>query len=233
MSPAFNNSNRLLDALSPPDLARLQPYLRKVELDVRRTMEAPNKPIVDIYFMHEGIASVVAVQANQHRIEIGLIGREGMSGAAVLLGDDRSPHSTYIQVAGSGERIAADQLRKALSQSETLRALLLKYVQAFMVQTAHTATANARAKLPERLARWLLMAHDRIGQDELALTHEILALMLGVRRAGVTEALRALSAKRLISAGRGHIVVRNREGIERIAGEFYGIPEKEYSRLIG
>jgi hypothetical protein len=111
-----------------------------------------------------------------------------MSGSAVLLGNGQSPHSTYIQATGTGERIATKELLKAIEESATLHRLLLKYVQSFMVQTAHTAVANARAKGPERLARWLLMAQDRVGGDTLALTHEFLGLMLGVRRAGVTEA---------------------------------------------
>jgi CRP-like cAMP-binding protein len=156
-----------------------------------------------------------------------------MTGTAVVLGNDRSPNETYIQVAGGGQRISSAELRKAMKASESLHGLLLKYVQAFMVQTAHTAIANARAKLDERLSRWILMAHDRMANNTLALTHEFLALMLGVRRAGVTEALHSLTSQNLIETGRGHVVVRDRKGIERIAGDSYGSPEKEYRRLIG
>jgi CRP-like cAMP-binding protein len=114
-----------------------------------------------------------------------------------------------------------------------LERVLLKYVQSFMVQTAHTAIANARATLPQRLARWLLMAQDRIGGDTLALTHEFLGLMLAVRRAGVTEALQSLRARHLIKTQRGAIVVLSRSGLERIAVNYYGLPEQEYRRLIG
>ena len=112
-----------------------------------------------------------------------------MTGTAVVLGGDQSPHSTYIQVAGEAQWIKADQLRKAMKASDSLRALLLKYVQVFMVQTTHTAIANARAQINRRLARWILMAQDRTGCKTLPLTHEFLALMLGVRRPGVTETL--------------------------------------------
>jgi CRP-like cAMP-binding protein len=201
-------------------------------MDLRKVIERPNRRIEALYFMEAGIASVVAVQPDGTRVEVGLVGCEGMTGIAVVLGDDQSPHSTYIQVAGEAQWIKADQLRKAMMASETLRALLLKYVQVFMVQTAHTAIANARAHIDRRLARWILMAHDRTRGTTLLLTHEFLALMLGVRRAGVTEALQSLKRKKLIETGRNQIVVLNRKGIERAAGSSYGVPEKEYRRLI-
>jgi CRP-like cAMP-binding protein len=124
-------------------------------------------------------------------------------------------------------------LRKAAQESESLQQLLLKYVQSFMVQTAHAAIANARAKLPERLARWILMAQDRVGGGTLVLTHEFLGLMLGVRRAGVTETMQNLQRRRFIQTKRGQIIVLNRAGLERIAGDYYGVPEQEYRRLIG
>ena len=118
-------------------------------------------------------------------------------------------------------------------ESPSLRASLLKFVHAFMIQTTHTAVANACAKLDQRLARWILMADDRVDGSSLPLTHEFLSLMLGVRRAGVTEALHALERKGLISSSRGALLGRNRKGIERSAGGTYGVPEKELRRLIG
>ena len=171
-------------------------------MPILKDMERPNRRIDTVYFMEAGIASVVAVQADDTRIEVGLIGREGMSGSAVVLGGDQSPHSTYIQVAGAGLRMPAKELRKAMEASNSLRNLLLKFVQVFMVQTAHTAIANARSHIDQRLARWILMAHDRTGDTTLPLTHEFLALMLGVRRAGVTEALQSLRRQKLIDTGR-------------------------------
>ena len=164
---------------------------------------------------------------------MGLIGREGMTGLPIVLGDHRSPHATYIQAPGMGKCIPATELRQATQTSVSLRDSLLKFVQAFGVQTSHTAICNAQAKLDVRLARWLLMAHDRIGEETRALTHEFLSLMLGVRRPGVTEALHALRAQGLISYGRGLITVENRKGMERKAGTSYGTPESEYRRLIG
>ena len=184
--------------------------------------------------MLAGIASVVAtVSDDDPRVEIGLIGREGMTGAAVLLGDGQSPHSIYIQAAGSGDRIGVRAFRNAIGESDTLHRVFLKYLQSFMVQTAHTAIANARASLPERLARWVLMAQDRMDGPKLTLTHEFLRLMLGVRRAGVTEALHDLGHRGLIKTGRGEIIVLDRAGLKRIAGKFYGLPEREHQRLIG
>jgi CRP-like cAMP-binding protein len=192
--------NQLLAAMSATDFASLQPHLQPVPMALLKDMERPNRRIKTVYFMESGIASVVAVQPDETQVEVGLIGREGMSGIAVVLGGDQSPHSTYIQIAGEGQRITASELRKAINASQTLQSLLLKFVQVFMVQTAHTA---------------------------------ILSLMLGVRRAGVTEALHSLKRQKLIDNGRNKIVVLNRKGIERAAGKSYGTPEKEYRRLIG
>jgi len=225
--------NQLLAAMSASDLALLEPHLKPIAMAVFKELEKPNRPIDTVYFMETGIASVVAVQPDETKVEVGLIGSEGMSGIAVVLGGDQSPNSTYIQVAGQGQRMTAKELRKAMNASESLRSLLLKFVQVFMVQTAHTAIANARASIDQRLARWILMAHDRTRDDTLPLTHEFLSLMLGVRRAGVTEALKKFKQQKLIDTGRSQILVRNRRGIEEMARGSYGVPEKEYRRLIG
>jgi CRP-like cAMP-binding protein len=224
--------NRLLAATSPSDLALLLPHLQPVAMPLLKDLERPNRRIETIYFMEAGIASVVAVRPDATKVEVGLIGHEGMSGIPVILGGDRSPHSTYMQVAGEGLQISADELREAMKASESLRSLLLKFVQVFMVQTAHTAIANARAHIDERLARWILMAHDRTRDKTLPLTHEFLSLMLGVRRAGVTEALQSLRRQKLIDNSRNQIVILNRKGIEKAAGGSYGVPEKEYRRLV-
>jgi CRP-like cAMP-binding protein len=232
-APVSSSPNQLLSALTPDDFALLQPHLRRLDLALKTEIEYPHRPINAVYFMEAGIASVVAVQADSTMAEVGLIGYEGMSGTAVVLGGDRSPHSTYMQVAGAGQRIPANDLRKAMDASATLHAVLLKYVHVFMVQTAHTAITNARAHIDQRLARWILMAHDRTRDNTLPLTHEFLALMLAVRRAGVTEAVQSLKRQGLIDSRRNQLVMLNRKGVERAAGESYGAPEKEYSRLIG
>jgi CRP-like cAMP-binding protein len=198
--------------LSQADFGLLQPHLEALPLDVRKSLEVPNLRIDDVYFPNVGIASVVAIQEEDTRVEVGLVGSEGMTGTSVVLGSDRSPNETYMQVAGEGQRITVFHLRAAMKASEAMHDLFLKYVQVFLVQTAQTAMANARAKIDARLARWLLMAHDRVQANTLPLTHEFLALMLGVRRASV---------------------VLDRKGIERTAGGTYGTPEAEFRRLIG
>ena len=126
----------------------------------------------------------------------------------------------------------ASDLRAAMDHSTTMRAMFMKYVQVLVVQTAHTAIANSVGKLHERLARWLLMAHDRVEADKLVLTHEFLSIMLAVRRAGVTEAVGKLEEKELIACSRGVVTVLNRKGLEKTAGTFYGTPEREYRRLV-
>jgi CRP-like cAMP-binding protein len=225
-------TNKLLKRLSSADLDLLEPGFVPVSLALRQDLEKPNKRIEHVFFMDSAIASVVVVHAGDIRVEIGIIGCEGMTGTAVVLGSDRSPHLTYIQGAGEGQRLSVSDLNKAMGESKTLRPSLMRFAQAFSIQTAHTAVANARASLEVRLARWLLMAHDRTPGNELFLTHEFLSLMLASRRAGVTEALHALTKKGLISARRGEITILDRKGIEKIAGKFYGVPESEYRRLM-
>jgi CRP-like cAMP-binding protein len=227
------NGNRLLASLATDDFDLLEPHLESVSLGLRKNLERPNRRIEAAYFPEGGFASVVAVQSNGKEVEVGLIGREGMTGLPIVFGNHRSPHATYIQAPGMGQCIAATELRKAMQKSPSLRDSLLKFAQAFGVQTTHTAVSNAQSRLDVRLARWLLMAHDRIGEDTIPLTHEFLSLMLAVRRPGVTETLHLLREKGLIAYGRGQITLKDRKGIERVAGEAYGTPEAEYRRLIG
>jgi CRP-like cAMP-binding protein len=227
-----SSANQLLASLSTNDFDLLEANLKPVNLALRKSLEKPNKQIDAVYFPNSGFASIVAIQFKK-QVEVGLVGREGMTGLPIVLGNHRSPHSTYIQAAGMGHCIPATDLREALEQSPSLRKSLLKYVQAFGVQTAHTAACNAQSNMDQRLARWLLMAHDRMAGDMLPLTHEFLSIMLGVRRAGVTLAVHALRDQALISCVRGGIKMRDRKGMERYAGESYGTPEAEYRRLIG
>jgi CRP-like cAMP-binding protein len=227
------SNNRLLASLPTDDFDLLGPHLAAVPLGLRKSLERPNKRIDAAYFPESGFASVVAVQSNGKEVEVGLIGREGMTGIPVVFGNHRSPHATYIQAPGEGKCIPAAELRKAIQTSPSLRDSLLKFVQAFGVQTAHTAICNAHSKLDVRRARWLLMAHDRVGEDRLPLTHEFLSLMLGVRRPGVTEAVHTVRDQGLISYARGQITMKDRKGMERKAGDTYGVPEAEYRRLIG
>src|SRR4051794_25152990 len=231
-SPAFSR-NQLLSALSADDLALLMRKLERVPLEMSHVLERPNEPIEHVYFPESGIASVIGIDGRKRRIEAGPFGREGMSGTPLVMGTDRSPHETAVQIGGTAQRISADALRRALERSPALNRFLLLYCQAFSVQTTHTAVANAHAALEPRLARWLLMTQDRIDGSELPLTHAFIALMLGVRRAGVTVALHALEGRALIRATRNRIRIQDREGLEAIADGSYGPSEAEYERLMG
>jgi CRP-like cAMP-binding protein len=151
----------------------------------------------------------------------------------VVLGNDRSPNSTFIQVAGKGHRAQADELRSVMDERPEVRFRFMRFAQAFMIQAAHTAISNGSAKLEERLARWLLMTHDRVDGDDMPLVHDFIARMLGVRRAGVTIALQSLEERGLIRTGRRQIAIVDREGMEELANAWYGVPEAEYARLLG
>jgi CRP-like cAMP-binding protein len=231
-SPAFSR-NQLLSALSADDLALLIPRLERVPLEMSDLLERPNEPIEHVYFPESGIASVIGIDGRKRRIEAGPFGREGMSGTPLVMGTDRSPHETAVQIGGTAQRISADDLRRALERSPALNRYLLLYCQAFSVQTTHTAVANAHAALEPRLARWLLMTQDRSDGGDLPLTHAFIALMLGVRRAGVTVAIQALEGRALIRAHRRLIRIVDREGLQEIADGSYGPSEAEYERLLG
>src|SRR6201996_6631126 len=225
--------NRLLQKISLEDWDLIGPNLEAITLKERQGVEVPTKPITHAYLLEIGVASGVAVDSKDHRTEVALIGYEGITGVPLIMGDTRAQHSTYMQIGGTGHRIPADTLCAAIAKSEGLRALMLKSAQGFMIQTAHTALANGRAKLEQRLARWLLMAHDRMTTDAVPLTHEFLAVMLGVRRAGVTVAIHGFERRGLVTTRRGQLTLVNRTGIEQIAGSFYGTPETELKRLLG
>jgi CRP-like cAMP-binding protein len=219
--------------MSEDDFALLQPNLARVEKLRGDHLFEPNQPIEWVYFLDAGIASIVSAEEGGEQLEIGICGREGLVGIPVLLGADQSPHQSFMQVGPSEAlRIRSPDLVAAVNGSQSLRTLLLRYVQAFMIQTADTATANANYSLSERLARWLLMCHDRIDGDELELTHEFMAMMLAVRRSGVTVALHALESVGAIRATRGRINIVDRARLRQAAGDSYGRPETEYRRLI-
>lgn len=224
--------NGFLITLAGADFELLQGGLQAVDLPTRFDLERVNKPVTHIYFPERGLASVVARSRRGHETEIGLVGREGWSGLTTGLGLSRAANHTFMQIAGAGHRIAVEAFETACEQSETLKTHALLFVHLFFVQISQTAVANAHAKLEERLARWLLMALDRSDDDDLPLTHDFLSHMLGVRRAGVSVALRALATKGLISGRRGEIRVEDREGLETFADGFYGVPEAEMRRLL-
>ena len=232
MAVAKKSANRLLAAMPPGAFAVIAPFLYAISLRPRQRLELSNRPVETAIFLERGLASVVLTGRCPRRqtAEIAVVGREGMTGLALALGLDRSSYDVIIQVEGRGLAIAADDLRRAMAQSPTLSAWLRRYAYTFTLQVGCTALANAHGTIEERLARSLLMAQDRTGTRELPLTHDLLALMLGVRRAGVTVALHQLVMHGLIAIARGTITILDRGGLELSAHGLYGVPETLFIR---
>lgn len=223
--------NLILSRMSAEDFALLQPHLEHISLKLRQRLEMPNKAISHVVFPETGIISVVARGTGDRHIEVGIIGREGMTGIPVVMGTDRSPNDTYVQGKGDGWRIAADDLRKAMKASPSMMSLFQLFTHLFLIQASYTALANGRATIDERLARWLLMAQERMDGDKLMLTHEFLATMLGVRRAGVTIAIGTLVAEGLIASSRGMITILDNKALLKRTNGYFGAPEREYRRI--
>lgn len=228
-----SSRNHILNSLSAEDRGLLSANLEALELPFRYSLETPGRPIEHVYFIDDGVISVVTTGSRNHQIEVGIIGRDGVSAPSVILGTDSSPNALYMQIPGRGVRIAVADLRLAMNQSPSLRQTLSTSVQAFFVQASYTALANGRARLDARLARWLVMAHDRLDGDRVPLTHEFLAMMLGVRRPGVSVELQKFVAMGLIDMERSAITIKARKALEDLADGFYGIPETEQERLTG
>jgi CRP-like cAMP-binding protein len=224
--------NVVLDHLSDHDFALLEPSLTKVELPFRRRLQSANRRIDTVYFPESGLASVVAVAGGERKqSEVAIVGYEGLVGIPIILADDRSPQEIFMQVEGEGQSMPALAFREALDQSESLSRTCLHFAHVFAIQGAYTALANARGNIEQRLARWLLMAQDRLQRSELALTHDFLALMLGVRRPGVTVGLQHFATRGIISHARGSVTILDREGLIESANGLYGGPEAEFERL--
>jgi CRP-like cAMP-binding protein len=232
MPPTLSISNRLLARLAPEDLETLRAQLEPVPLPHKQTLSNPGAPIEHVYFPLEGMVSLVQPLQGA-MIEVGMIGNEGFVGVPVLLDADTSPLEAMVQIPGSALRIEASAFREQAGRGTALSGLLLRYAQALQVQVSLSAACNGRHPLPERLARWLLMARDRAPSDELPLSHEFLSMMLGVRRAGVTVALGTLKAPGLIRNTHGRVTIIDRHGLEAASCECYCILRSEYERLFG
>jgi CRP-like cAMP-binding protein len=230
MPPTPSISNRLLAALALEDLDTLRAQLEPVPLPHKQTLSSPGAPIDHVYFVEEGMVSLVQ-PLQGCMIEVGVTGKEGFFGVPVLLGADTSPLEAMVQIPGSALRIEASAFREEAGRSIALSGLLLRYAQALQIQVSLSAACNGRHPLPERLARWLLMARDRAPNDELPLGHEFLSMMLGVRRAGVTVALSTLKADGLIGNTYGRVTIIDRHGLEAASCECYRIVRTEYERL--
>jgi CRP-like cAMP-binding protein len=227
------SSNTLLTGLSKADTALIQPLLTWGELPARTVIEARDRPIERVHFLESGILSIIASAAGDRQVEIGIVGREGMSGLACILDAGQSPNMAVMQLSGSSLSIACDDFRRVLEESRSLRLRLNQFVHAFFIQVSQTALATGKANVEQRLARWLLMAYDRGESESLPLTHEFLSVMLGVRRAGVTVALHNLEGEGLIRATRGVITLTDIEALVCYTDGLYGVAEREYERLLG
>jgi len=223
MSSLDLRANRILAALPDGDFAAICEASEVVPLTLRMPLEIPGEPIANIYFPLSGLASVVLSRGTQ-RVEVGIIGPEGVTGIALILGAATAPLECFIQGAGRALCVPAPLFRRIAARSPVLHDQTLLFVLEFHLQLAETALANARGRIEERLARWLLMMHDRIGETTLHLTHEFLSQMLGVRRPGVTTALQSLEEQRLIRSNRAKIVVLDRAGLIERANGFYSGP---------
>lgn len=225
--------NRLLALLEPKDFAQIASYLEPIELPQGFQISRHDQPIEYGYFMDSGIGSAVAVSPENHKAEAGIIGREGLLPVALVLGCGSAPYDCVVQVAGYGHRITQSALAEILASNQTIRTLFLRFAHTLLVQGSYTALSNATHHVEERLARWLLMCHDRAEGSTIALTHEFLSIMLAVRRPSVTTALHVLEGNHFINSDRGLITIRNRGAMEVFASDAYGIPEREYHKTIG
>ena len=225
--------NSLLAALSADEYDGLRGSLVSKQITRGEVLIASGQPIATVFFVEAGVVSSVATTPKGRRIEIGLVGREGFAGVPLALGVDRAAHQSLVQIEGEVLSLSAASFRDALARRSALIPILLRYAHVFQVQTAQTALSNGSYSLEERLARWLLMCHDRIDGDEFPITHEFMAIMLGVRRPGVTTTVHVLEGAGMIKARRSRIQILDRTKLEATAGESYGQPEAEYQRLIG
>jgi CRP-like cAMP-binding protein len=223
---------RLLAHLSDEDQERLRRDLVPIDLGYQRRLYDADRKIECVYFIESGVASLVTIMQNGQAAEVGTIGDEGFVGIPVLLGDERTPNAVYMQVPGKGFCMSVSKFREELERSPRLRDVLLHYAHAFFNTMAQSAACAHFHSLERRCCRWLLMTLDRMPSPEFLLTHEFLAMMLGCRRAGVTEAMRTLRENGLVRYHHGEVTILDREELERRSCECYAITKAEFDRLL-
>jgi CRP-like cAMP-binding protein len=225
-------SNRILSLLPAEEYERLAPHFQYVELPLRGVLYRPDDAMPFVHFPLSGTVSLAAPMRDGREVEVGVVGREGMAGLQVFLGTDSSPFKAVVQVSGSAVRVKAGALRSESGRCGELQRLLLRYAQAFFVQTAQTAACNRLHPLEGRLAKWLLTTRDRARSDELGLTQEFLSIMLGMRRAGVSEAIGELERRGLVGHARSRITILDGPGLEAASCECYAVVRREFDRLV-
>lgn len=225
--------NNLLAALPPEDLARLRPDLQRVELPFNHTLHVADSIVDAVLFPEAGMVSLLATLDGGEQVEVGIAGREGLVGLSLVFSDDRSLVETRVQAEGTALRLGAPAFRAEMARGAALRRLLLRYALAFHAQVTLTAACNTHHAIEQRLARWMLIAHDRAEGDDFPMTHEFISLMLGVRRPGVTIAAGMLQKAGLINYARGRIAITDRPGLEAATCECYHTTRREFARLLG
>lgn len=225
--------NRILAALPAHEFSLVAESLTRVELNLRQSLHLAGEEIDHVHFPEIGFISVMAVLSDGAPLEIGLIGAEGVEGVSVLLGATTAYSETMCQSPGAAHRMSVAALQRVLLQAPQLRKLLFKYIHALHVQVSQTAVCNTHHEVSQRLARWLLAAHDRSGVPELSLTQELVAIMLGIRRATVSIAAASLQKGGLIHYQHGAITILDRVGLENAACECYSTVVTEYRNLLG
>jgi CRP-like cAMP-binding protein len=233
MSHSFiPQNNLLLAALPPEELARLQPHLELVDLALGQVVHESGRNQSHLYFPLDSIVSLLYVMESGDSGEIAIVGNDGLVGVALFMGGMSTPTRAVVQSAGAGFRIKADILRNEFELAGPVQQLLLRYVQALITQMGQTAVCNRHHSIEQQLCRWLLMSMDRLPSDELVMTQELIANMLGVRREGVTGAAGKLQKAGVISYRRGRIKVLDRARLEQMSCECYEVVRKEVERLL-
>ncbi|MGR4069494.1 Crp/Fnr family transcriptional regulator [Halomonas sp. LR3S48] len=224
--------NHLLAALTRDEYQRLVPYLERVELTLGDSLAESGKVMNHVYFPIDSIVSLLCVMEDGDSTEIAVVGAEGIVGISLFMGGESTPSRAIVQSAGSAYRLKGQLLKDEFERAGTFQHLLLRYTQALITQMAQTAVCNRHHSLDQQLCRWLLLSLDRLPTNELVMTQELIANMLGVRREGVTESAGRLQRAGLISYHRGHISILDRPGLEARVCECYAVVKKEYERLL-
>jgi CRP-like cAMP-binding protein len=224
--------NHLLDALLSSDYDRLEPHLELIPMRLGDVLYEPGVRLRHVYFPTTSIVSLLYVMENGASAEIAIVGNEGILGISLFMGGDTTPSRAVVQSAGHGFRLKAELLKKEFGRFGQTMHLLLRYTQALITQMAQTAVCNRHHSVDQQLCRWLLLSLDRLSSNELVMTQELIANMLGVRREGVTEAAGKLQDAGLIHYRRGRITVLDRPGLETRSCECYRVVKTEFDRLL-
>jgi len=232
MPAAHPRENHLLDALPPEELERLIPHLKLIELPLGHVLYESGGRQRRVYFPTTAIVSLLYMMVDGASAEIAVVGNEGLVGVSIFMGGDTTPSRAVVQSAGCAYQLSSRVLKEEFTRGGILQYRLLRYTQALLTQMAQTAVCNRHHSLDQQLCRWLLLSLDRLAGNELIMTQELIANMLGVRREGVTEAAGNLQNAGLIEYRRGHITVLDRPGLEKRTCECYGVVKKEFDRLL-